>query len=239
MDTPLVPFHAGSPIMISGPTGLGKTYWTHKLLSNNMFTEPVSSILYCYGIYQDYYNEMHIPNLEFHKGLPSLEKVQSLNDGNFHIIVLDDLMEYIIKSIDTQNLFTKYCHHYNITAIFLTQNIFAQGPCSQTININTHVLVIFANKRDESQAMNLGKQLYPYNSKVFMEAYQDATSKPHGYLVIDCNPKSPRELKMRTNIFPDEQTVCYISKWGDILKSFMKFESSRKDVSYWEGEIFS
>ena len=32
MDTPLVPFHAGSPIMISGPTGSGKTYWTHKLL---------------------------------------------------------------------------------------------------------------------------------------------------------------------------------------------------------------
>ena len=119
MDSPLVPFHAGSPIMISRPTGLGKTYWTNKLLSNNMFTELVSSILYCYGIYQDYYNEMHIPNLEFHKGLPSLEKVQSLNDGNFHIIVLDDLMEYIIKSIDTQNLFTKYCHHYNITAIFL------------------------------------------------------------------------------------------------------------------------
>ena len=74
------------------------------------------------------------------------------------------------------------------------------------------MLVIFANKRDESQAMNLGKQLYPYISKVFMEDYQDATSKPHRYLVIDCDPKSPRELKMRTNIFPDEQTVCYISK---------------------------
>ena len=44
-----------------------------------------------------------------------------------------------------------------------------------------------------------------------MEAYQDATSKPHGYLVVDCDPKSPRELKLRTNIFPGEQTVCYIS----------------------------
>ena len=31
------------------------------------------------------------------KGLPTLEKVQSLNDGKFHVIVLDDLMEYIIK----------------------------------------------------------------------------------------------------------------------------------------------
>ena len=114
-----------------------------------------------------------------------------MKDGNFHVIVLDDLMEYIIKSVETQNLFTKYCHHYNISAIFLTQNIFAQGPCSRTININTHILIVFANKRDESQAFNLGKQLYPFSSKGFMEVYQDATSEVYGYLVIDCDPKSP------------------------------------------------
>ena len=51
MNTPLVPFQAGSPIMIAGPTGSGKTFWTNKLLKNQMFTEPVSSVLY-YGVYQ-------------------------------------------------------------------------------------------------------------------------------------------------------------------------------------------
>ena len=71
MKTPLVPFQAGSPIMVAGPTASGKTYWTNKLLSNNMFTQPVSSILYCYGVWQDYFEEMEIPNLEFHDGLPS------------------------------------------------------------------------------------------------------------------------------------------------------------------------
>ena len=40
---------------------------------------------------------MTIPNIEFHEGLPDLEKVQSLNDGKFHFIVLDDLMEHIVK----------------------------------------------------------------------------------------------------------------------------------------------
>ena len=70
----------------------------------------------------------------------------------------------------------------------------------------------FFNKRDESQAMNLGKQLYPNNSKVFMEAYEDATSTVHGYLVIDCDPTSPQDLKLRTHIFPGEQTVCYLKK---------------------------
>ena len=66
---------------------------------------------------------MKIPNLELHEGLPSLDKVQSLNDGKFHVIVLDDLMEYIVKSVETQNLFTKYCHHYNIMAIFLHKDL--------------------------------------------------------------------------------------------------------------------
>ena len=212
MSKPLVPFVNGSPIIISGPTGSGKTTWTSKLLSFNMFTQPVSSILYCYGVYQPFFDTMNIPNLSFHEGVPSFETVKELHDGDFHVIVLDDLMEYIIKSVDTQNLFTKYCHHFNITAIFLTQNVFAQGPCARSIALNTHILVLFANKRDESQAITLGKQLYPGYTKAFLEAYEDATSKPFGYLVIDCDPKSPRELKLRTNIFPNEETICYMKK---------------------------
>ena len=221
MNTTLVPFHAGSPIMVAGPTSSGKTYWTHKLLTHNMFTESVASVLYCYGVFQDYFNQMKIPNIEFHEGLPTLEKVQSLHDGSFHVIVLDDLMEYIVKSIEVQNLFTKYCHHYNITVIFLTQNVFAQGPCARTININTHILVLFANKRDESQAMNLGKQLYPCNSKVFMDAYEDATSYLHGYLVIDCDPKSPRELKLRTKIFQENKQYVILESDRRISFSFL------------------
>ena len=212
MDTLIVPFQTGSPIVIAGPTGSGKTVWVNKLLANNMFTQTVTSVMYCYGVYQNYFKEFNIPNITFHEGLPTHEEVKELNNGKFHIIVLDDLMEEIIRSVETQNLFTKYCHHYNITAIFLSQNIFAQGPCARTININTHILVIFANKRDESQAFNLGKQLYPGHdgTKFFMEAYEDATSLIHGYLIVDCDPKSPRALKLRTNIFPGSPTFSYI-----------------------------
>ena len=45
MDTPLVPFQSGSPIMISGPTKSGKTVWTHKLITNNMLTQPIFYIV--------------------------------------------------------------------------------------------------------------------------------------------------------------------------------------------------
>ena len=209
---PLVPFLAGSPIMISGPTGVGKTYFTYRLLSSNMFTETIDSVLYCYGVYQPFFDTMSMTSLEFHDGVPGLDTVQKLHNGKFNIIVLDDLLDHVIKSVDTQNLFTKYCHHYNITVILLTQNVFAQGPCSRTISLNTHILILFANKRDESQAITLGKQLYPHNVKGFLQAYEDATTQPFGYLVVDCDPKSPRQLKLRTNIFPGDVPICYLKQ---------------------------
>lgn len=215
MSKPLVPIPAGSPIMLSGPTGSGKTYWINRLLSNDMFTQKISSVLYCYGVYQPFFDQMTVENISFHEGVPDMSTIKELKkEGKFHVVVLDDLMEYIVKSIETQNLFTKYCHHYNISAIFITQNIFAKGPCARNISLNTHILVLFANKRDESQAMNIGKQLYPGELKVFMEAFEDATSPNFGYLVVDCCPIISKFLKYRTNIFPGEQTVCYMKKPG-------------------------
>ena len=81
-------------MMVIGPTNCGKTYWINRLLENDMFTQPVASILYCYGVYQDFYNKMRDnPSigapLHFHKGLPLQEDIDNLYDGEFHIIVLE------------------------------------------------------------------------------------------------------------------------------------------------------
>ena len=163
--TPTLPFHSGSPMMVIGHTNCGKTYWINHFLENDMFTQPVASILYCYGVYQDFYNQMrNNPSiraaLHFHKGLPSQEDIDNLYDGEFHIIVLDDLMEKIVKSIEMQELFTKYCHHRNMTAIMVSQNVFQKGPNARTISLNTQIHVLFANKRDEVQVSILVHQLF-------------------------------------------------------------------------------
>ena len=113
-------------------------------------------------------------------------------------------------------LFTKGSHHKNISVMLLTQNIFHQSKNSRTINLNTHYMVIFKNVRDSSQiTTNLGKQMYPGSVNYLRANYEDATSKPYGYLLIDLKPDTPLLIKVITLTIRDvtvSTISLYISK---------------------------
>ena len=93
------------------------------------------------------------------------EDIDNLYDGEFHIIILDDLMETIVKSTEMQELFTKYCHHRNMTTIMVSQNVFQKGPNARMISLNTHIHVLFTNKRGEAQVSVLAHQLFCSKTK--------------------------------------------------------------------------
>jgi len=59
------------------------------------------------------------------------------------------------------------------------------------------------NPGDALHVKTLNKQIFG-GSKHFIEAYNDATDKPFGYLLIDLTQPSPDNLRLRTHIFPDE-----------------------------------
>ena len=79
-----------------------------------MFAELVNSILYCYGVYQEFFDSIceniSCP-IQFYQGLPSMKDIDRIHNGQFHIIVLDDMMEHIVKNEDMAELFTMHCHH--------------------------------------------------------------------------------------------------------------------------------
>ena len=214
----LLPFKPRSSMCVVGSTGSGKTYWTYRLLQNlsGMFDkEPSEMVVYCYGIYQSLYNDMEktIPNLILHEGLPTSEFMDEIaSNGKHNLIIIDDLIDRMVKSPEMELLLTQGCHHKNFSVIYLTQNVFQQGKSARTIALNTWYMVMFRNLRDASQISHLAKQLFPGKSEILKEAYDDATKHHYGYLVIDSSPHAISKYRLRTKIFPNEDPLVYVLK---------------------------
>ena len=135
-------------MMVSGPTGSGKTIFVFDLLTHlpQLVTGLHSAkVLYCYGAWQERFTQAPA-GVEFHDGFPS-----DYLDRSADLIVLDDLMEELSKDKNLTALFTKTSHHSNISVIFVTQNLFFQSKEMRTISLNCHYIVLLKNPRDRQQ----------------------------------------------------------------------------------------
>ena len=221
---PFPKLKAPSTMMVSGVSGSGKSTLVHKLLVNSdeVFEKKVSKVLYCMGVDQPLYTEMQrtVPGIKFRRGIPTEEDLIEFTDGNKHcILVLDDLMEQVVGSIDAQNLFTKYSHHLCISCILVTQNPFSQGKCSRNISMNVHYFFILCNPRDVGAINILARQTGL--GETLKKSYEDCVMrKKYGYIVVCLHPadvarfsssETPRlQSKIHTNIFPNEELISYL-----------------------------
>ena len=80
------------------------------------------------------------------------------------------------------------------------------------MSLNAHYLVLFKNPRDVTQIATLARQMYVGRSKFLVEVFNKATTKPFGYLLIDLKADTPQDIRVRTNIFPDERNYVYLLK---------------------------
>ena len=191
----------------AGPSGSGKTVFTTKLIENarDMIEPAPDRVLWCYGVYQSFFNETK--NVEFHEGLPNLD----VFDGKQRVLlILDDLMHETDDRVS--QIFTRVSHHKNLSVLYLTQNLFYGSKQNRTISLNSHYVVLFKNARDATQISHLAGQMYPGKSKFMIEAYQDATSNPFSYLLVDLKPDTEDRLRLRSNIFPGETPYVYLPK---------------------------
>ena len=197
--------------IISGPSGSGKTCFVEKLLKHNesMIQPSPSRVIWHYGQWQSMYNAMD--GVELKQGPPSDEDIQTYNDS---LLIIDDLMSECVAL--SSNIFTKFSHHLRISVIYILQNLFVQSKNQRSISLNTGHIVLFKNPRDFSQAMFLARQVSPYNPNLCVEAFLDATKKPHSYLLFDFLQDTPDTHRMRTNIFPGESDDIYVKKEVDI-----------------------
>ena len=101
-----------------------------------------------------------IPNIAFVEGvLGDLETV--INPSIRNLVVTDDLMHELSNDQRITNLFTKGCHHRNLSVMFTLQNIFHRGKELRDMSLNCNYLVVFKSPRDSSQVNHLARQMFP------------------------------------------------------------------------------
>lgn len=213
----LVKLQSPTSIYVVAPSSSGKTVLVKKILkqADGVFTIPPVKILFCYSVDQPIYDEMkkEITNIEFHKGFPIMDTLMEWGAIPGHkIVVLDDLMMDAADSPEIAHLMTVGSHHYQITVIHILQNLFVKGKSMRTASLNCHYFILMANKRDMLQVAALGRQMFPGQSKFFMESFVSCTSLPHSYILIDAHPRSDKAYQLRTNILPGQSTIVYQPK---------------------------
>lgn len=213
----LVKFASPCNICVIGNTGIGKTFFTRKLLENadGMFTQKVQKIIYFHGsTFQPIFKEMekNISNIHFYEGLPAEEKefLSLIATEGHKICVFDDLMLEINNKNWTEKIFTTHGHHKNTTLIYIMQNPFQKGKNARSISINQHYLCLFKSARDVLSIRNLAQQMFPSKVHFFMSVYKSVTEKHFAYILCDLHPLTDDKLRIRSSIFPGEDTIVYV-----------------------------
>ena len=198
-------------LLVAGPTNSGKTELVKRIVKYvNQLIQPVpTEIIWSYSEFQDSYFELQVlPNVQFCEGIPDLEHFKKTKHVP-RLLILDDLM-HMSDCANLTQLFTKGSHHNNISVINIVQNIFYNGL--RTSRVNSQYLILLKNPSDNLQVSTLARQLFPKNPKHLLEAYADATSTPHSYLLLDLHQHTLDNLRLRTNIFPGDITTVYTQK---------------------------
>ena len=152
----MLPLQPCSGMMVSGQTGAGKTMFVYRILQNlpRIYVgDPPVETLYCYGIHQPLFHEMtkKLDNFILYEGLPTKTELDKYTKDRRHrLIILDDLMQRVLKNEEMELLFTQGCHHRRISVIFISQNLIPQGR-NRNIILNTWYLVLMQNPIDALQ----------------------------------------------------------------------------------------
>lgn len=208
-----------SGVMQLGASMTGKTVIMKKLFkfSDEMFYPPPEHKLYCYGevdVDMNKIYEFESYGAEIHYGLPTFDYLDSLPKPLF--VAIDDLAKETKEEYLTE-LYTRKIHHRNMCVTYASQDYY-----NKSIRVgrnNAHYLFLTNAPSSRKQQHTLGTQLFPKEIDYFMDALKQTTDdQQYGYLFVNNYPGTPKELRLRNCIFPDENVnVEGLPLLGDVF----------------------
>ena len=97
--------------------------------------------------------------------------------------------------------FTHKFHLYDISIIYLVQNVSHKDPSHSTISLNANYVILFKNPRDMSQISHLDKHVYSGGNGILTAAFQDTTiMRAPSYIELT----STRQFRLHNTLILDE-----------------------------------
>lgn len=192
-------FKHPATIMITGPTGSGKTTTLLNLINKGMFDPLPKHIVVFHGEEQDIYKDFP-PGTKFIRGW-STDEIDKLPTDT--LVIIDDLMSEVKDCKYMSKLFTKISHHRTISVVWLTQNLFPRGKECRDISLNSQYLLLFPNPRDQAQIRYLSAQMFPGQTRQFVETFKKATETPYDPIMIILRQDQPNSDRIMMNILSE------------------------------------
>jgi len=161
-------FESPFTAIISGATQTGKSQWIMRLLKhlNDIIDggQP-AHVLYCYSEINPEILQLKNDGIEIYNGVPSKEEIMS-KPKNL-LLILDDLASDIDPKF-LETLYIKGSHHWNVSVILVTQNLFEKNI--KVARLNSHYIILMKNPQGLLQIRTLATHLFPGKLHYFLEA---------------------------------------------------------------------
>lgn len=202
-------FKSPGTALLVGATGQGKSYLMVQIIKHRetLFDKQIHSIFWHFSEQSAVPQELVEHGVRFIEGPPRLEDYAPGEE--LKILVIDDMLRQI--NSDIIDFYLKGSSHRNLHVFLLCQNLYNKKI--REISLNSHVVILFNNRRDLSQIRHFCMQVDPARWRAIYAAYRDATERPgHHYFLCDFHVKTPSHLRFRTDILPSEKQVVYVIK---------------------------
>ena len=210
---------------LCGPSQSGKTYLIEKIIRNHeTLIEPkIDKLIYLYSVdnydgikryIRDNAHTSTLKTFEFidcNKGIPSMETIKE-KLGKNTLLVLDDLMVLATTNstnlTNLDNIASRDSHHSNTSMIFVCQNLnFGSGKLRNCrVNSQYHIMCKSLTDCRDVEMVAANKKICQSKLRKVLE---DIGKTQYGYLVFDGCPKGYDNARVRTGIFPEDETVIY------------------------------
>jgi len=203
----------GSRIIVSAPSGAGKSVFILDLISKKefVFESKIDKVYYVYTIYQPLFEEFASTHSDvvFTSSVPEIPKGNKLNI----LLVLDDFMLMQESGKDNKEIkdyFIRLSHHLNVTLIVTWQCLFPKNL--KMVSLNSSYFIIFALIRDLTGIDVLNRQICPDSPGFLKSIFKELRLTPFSYLVIDNTPQQNEKFRFRNFVYPKIDSKIYIAK---------------------------